>query len=204
MSEPTLPPAPPETAPRSAYDAGVSAGKNRWLLLAVGGVTVLAGLIALAMPFVASLTATLFVGWLLLGSGIAGLITAFRRHEGSDIAAAFALAVLSVIAGVLILLQPVVGILALTTLIIAYFFATGALRLYYGTRLWGAGGGWMIAGGAVSVALSVLLWFGLPFNAAWIPGVLLGVDLVIWGAMLIALAIRVGAQADRFEHDARA
>lgn len=175
-----------------AFRAGRSAAHNRWLLVIVGAVSALAGLFAIGMPFLASLTAAYVTGGVLIVAGLVGLFTAFRRNDGWHIAAAFALAVLSVVVGVLILAQPIAGILALTTLVIAYFGASGILRIYYGTRMWGDGGGWMLAVGVLSVAVAVLLWFGLPFNAAWVPGVLLGVDLIIWGAVLIGFAMQKG------------
>lgn len=179
------------------FDEGRAAIQNRWLLLVVGGVTLLAGLFAIFMPFVASLAATFTVGWVLIVSGVAGLLAAFRRHSRRDMAAAFVLALASLVAGVLMLVQPVVGLLALSTLIIAWFAASGALRLYFGFQTWGQGGGWMVAVGALSLALAILLFLGQPFSATWIPGVLLGVDLTLWGAVLLAAGIRAGrAPAD--------
>lgn len=174
------------------FVAGKSAAANRTLLFVMGAVSILAGVGLIAMPFIGSLTAALATGWILLVSGCLGMFSAFRRDDGWQVAAAFALAVLSVITGVLILLQPIAGILALTTLIIAYFAAGGILRIYYGIKSWGQGGGFVALMGAISLALAVLLWFGLPFTAVWVPGVLLGADLLIWGVILTALAIRVG------------
>ena len=49
-----------------------------------------------------------------------------------------------------------------------------------------------VALGSISVLLAVMLWFGLPFSATWVLGVLLGVDLAVWGALMIALAVRIG------------
>jgi len=175
-----------------AFRAGKAAAQNRWLLLILGAVTVLAGIAALAMPFFASIAAALLLGWVLITSGVVGLFAAFRRNEGWHIAAAFALALLAIVTGALVLVQPIAGILAITTLIIAYFAAAGVLRLYYGAKSFGDGGGWMVASGALSLLLAILLWFGLPFNAAWVPGVLLGLDLILWGALQIAFGMREG------------
>ena len=182
-----------ETDP--AFRAGKAAAQNRWLLLILGAVTVLAGVAALAMPFIASVAAALLLGWVLIVSGVVGLFAAFRRNEGWHIAAAFAFSLLAIVTGALILVQPIAGILAITTLIIAYFAAAGILRLYYGAKSFGDGGGWMVASGTLSLLLAILLWFGLPFNAAWVPGVLLGLDLIFWGALQIAFGIRAGHES---------
>lgn len=175
----------------AAYEAGRQATTHRWLLIALGVVSIVAGALAILMPLLGTITAAFVAGAALLVSGIAGLFTAYRRHEGWQMAAAFFLSLLAIAAGVLIFLQPVAGVLALTTLVIAWFAASGVLRLYYGAKNMGDGGGWMIAVGVLSLALAVLLWFGLPFSATWILGVLLGVDLLLWGSLMIAFAARI-------------
>ena len=180
-----------------AFRAGKAAAQNRWLLGLVGIVTVVAGVIALAMPFLASLTAALVAGWVLIASGAVGLVSAVRRDAGWSLAASFALALVSILAGVMTLVLPGAGMLALTTLLIAYFAASGVLRSYYGAGAMRRGGGWMVAAGLLSLGLAVLLFFGLPFSAVWVPGVMLGVDLVIFGALQIALAVRAGQEVPR-------
>lgn len=176
----------------AAYQAGRNTGTDRWILYVVGIVSILAGILAIALPFLATITAAVVAGAALIASGLVGLFTAFRRQEGWHLASTFALSLLSAAAGVLILLQPVAGIFALTTLVIAWFAASGILRIWYGARSLRDGGGWMVAFGLLAVAVAAMLWFGLPFSATWILGVLLGVDLLMWGAMLIALAIWAG------------
>ncbi|MFW5642156.1 MAG: HdeD family acid-resistance protein, partial [Roseicyclus sp.] len=106
------PEAPERQARAAAYDAGRSAGSNQWVLYAVGIVSILGGLLAIAMPFLGTITAALVAGAALIASGFMGLFTAFRRHEGWHVAAAFALALLSIAVGVMILLQPIAGIFA--------------------------------------------------------------------------------------------
>ncbi|WP_223423069.1 HdeD family acid-resistance protein [Tateyamaria pelophila] len=175
-----------------AFRAGRVAAENRWLLLLVGCVTIVAGIIALMMPFLASITAALIVGWVLIASGAVGLVTALRRKAGWPLAAAFALSLVSLVGGVLMIVQPITGILALTTVLIAYFAASGIVRIFYGARELRNGGAWMVAIGLLSFLLAVLLFFGLPLSAAWVPGIMLGVDLMVWGALQIALAFRAG------------
>ncbi|MFD0859608.1 HdeD family acid-resistance protein [Roseovarius aquimarinus] len=184
--------APDSAASQAAYLAGREGAHNKWLLLIIGIVTLIAGVLAIAMPFLASITAAFVAGWVLVASGAIGLIAAFRRRHGWHMVAAALSAALSVFIGLMILAQPVLGLITITALIIGFFAASGALRVYYGIRLmrYGSGGGWMIAGGALSLILAVMLISGLPFSAAWVPGVLLGIDLVTWGAILIALGSR--------------
>ena len=80
--------------------------------------------------------------------------------------------------------------MALSTLIIAYFLASGVVRIWYGIKhALMRGRGWLIASGALSVVLALLLWIGFPGAALWLPGVLLGVDLILYGTLMISLAV---------------
>jgi len=179
----------------AAYVAGQEAAHNKWLLLIIGIVTLIGGVLAIAMPLLASVTAALVAGWVLIASGAVGMIAAIRRRHGWHMVAAFLSAALSVVIGLMILAQPMIGLITITALIIAFFAASGVLRLYYGVRMLrqGDGGGWLVAGGALALVLAVMLISDLPFSAAWVPGVLLGIDLIIWGVILIAVGRR-GAQ----------
>ncbi|MGP1357690.1 HdeD family acid-resistance protein [Roseicyclus sp.] len=181
---------------RGAYEAGREVRGQRWLLFLVGGVSILAGALAIFLPFIATVTAAFVAGAALVISGVFGLFAAFRRSEGWEMASAFALSLLALAAGVLIFLEPVAGIFALTTLVIAWFGAIGLLRIWYGARALGEGGGWMIAMGVLAVAVALLLWFGLPFSATWVLGVLLGIDLLLWGSLLLAFALRLGRRPE--------
>ena len=174
---------------QAAYAAGQEAAHNKWLLLIIGIVTLIGGTLAIAMPLVASVTAAFFAAWILIASGVVGVVAAVRRRHGWHMLAAALSGALSILIGLLILAQPMIGLITITALIIAFFAASGALRLYYGARMLrqGDGGGWLIAGGLLAVVLAVMLLSGLPFSAAWVPGVLLGVDLVMWGIILIAV-----------------
>ena len=182
-------------APTLAPDAeamralGVEAGRNGWVLWVLGGAAIVAGVVALAMPLVASLAANTVVAAMLLASGAVGLVTSFRKRDGGAIAIAFALSALAVATGVLMLLAPLAGVTALSLLIVAYFLASGAARIWYGLRHGEMRGrGWLIAAGALSVVLALMLWVGLPGAALWLPGVLLAIDLIVYGVLMISLA----------------
>ena len=162
-----------------------------WVLWVIGGAALLAGVLALFMPLVATLAAATLTAAMLLLSGIVGLFAAFRREGGGAIAAGVALSLLSVVGGLLMLFVPLAGILAISTVIIAFLAVSGGLKLWYALREREEdmpGRGWMIASGALSLALAVVLWLQLPAAALWLPGLFLAVDLLMYGAMMLALA----------------
>ena len=172
-----------------------------WVLWVMGGAAVLAGVLALFMPLVATLAATTLAAAMLLLSGTVGLFAAFRREGGGAIAAGIAISVLSVIGGLLMLFMPLAGILAISTLILAYLAFSGGMKLWYALRAGGEampGRGWMIASGALSLLLAAVLWFQLPEAALWLPGLFLAVDLLMYGAMMLALAWHLSRQRRAF------
>lgn len=169
----------------------ISVGSNtRWPLFIIGGASIVAGIAAIVAPLLAGFAAAITLGICLVFCGAVGVVFAFRERDYWHMAGTFALSVLAVLAGGVMLLQPATGIVALGTLIIAWFGASGILRIYYGVRRWSeprVGAGWMLALGVASVIVALLLWFAMPYSLIWLPGVILGVDLMIWGSLLVAL-----------------
>lgn len=194
-------PGDPDTAAKAgAYAAGRFAVGNRWVLYLLAGVSLLTGVLAILLPLMGTLAAVVAVGVSLLVAGILGTLAAFRERGGWQMASALALALLSLVAGVLMLAQPLVGVFALTTLFIAWLLVGGGYRLWAGLAGKGRrGAGWMVASGVLALALAVLLWAGLPENAVWVPGLVFGLDLVFWGALLFVLA----AEVEPARHEAR-
>ena len=169
---------------------GVEAGRNGWVLWVLGIAAIVAGIIALAMPLVASLATNAVVAAMLLVSGAVGFFTSFKRRDGGAIAIGFALSALAVITGVVMLIAPIAGIVALSTVIVAFFLASGAMKVWYGVKSPEMRGrGWLIASGALSIVLALVLWLAFPASALWLPGVLLAIDLILYGALMISLAV---------------
>jgi len=170
------------------------------LFLAEGIILVILGLIAIVLPPLATLAATIVIGWLFVISGIAGLIMTFRARHAPGFWWALLSAVVALVAGVLLLWQPLVGVLSLTFVLIAFFVIDGVLSIFlaieHRRELVGRWG-WILLSGIVDLVIAAIIWAGLPGTAAWALGLLVGIDLVFGGTALImvALAARRGAAA---------
>ena len=172
---------------------------DHWgLFLAEGIILVILGLIAIVIPPLATLATTILIGWLFVISGIAGLIMTFRARHTPGFWWALLSAVIALIAGGLLLWQPLVGVLSLTFVLIAFFLIDGVLSIFlaieHRRELVGRWG-WILVSGIVDLVIAGIIWAGLPGTAAWALGLLVGIDLVFGGAALImvALAARRGA-----------
>jgi uncharacterized membrane protein HdeD (DUF308 family) len=173
---------------------------RRWLTI-TGILGLIAGIVAIAVPAIASVTIAVFVGWLLVFAGATMAARAFAlRAERGELAVRLAEALLTLVAGVCVLLFPLTGTLTLTFFLTAWFLASGAVLLYAAWQVRGRpGAGWLAFNGAVSLLLGILILADLPSSAGWAIGLLVGVNLVFWGirALLAASALKhaVGGSA---------
>ena len=180
--------------------AAVSATiRKHWVLFLVEGIllTVL-GMLAILLPAVASLAATLIFGWLLLLSGAMGLATTIRARHAPGFGWSLASALVGLVAGGLLLAQPVQGTLSLTAVLIAFLIAEGVVSIFYATehrKGFSAGWGWMLVSGLLDLVLAVILLAGLPGTAAWALGVLLGVNMIVGGAALLSMSLQARSPA---------
>jgi uncharacterized membrane protein HdeD (DUF308 family) len=150
---------------------------RRWLIVA-GSLALLVGVVSIAVPVIASVTTAIFVGWVLLASGIAAAIYAIsHRAPLRGLEALVALA-----AGFYLLVFPLHGTVTLTFVLAVWLFARGILTLTYAMEWRGVPGSWIYGlGGILSVILGFMIAASLPSSGTWAIGLLVGVDLIFWG-----------------------
>ncbi|HEY4369470.1 MAG TPA: HdeD family acid-resistance protein [Steroidobacteraceae bacterium] len=174
-------------------------GRHWGWLLALGIVELIGGAAAIAMPLIGTLVSTFAYGWLLIIAGILYGAHAFRTRGWNGVIWHAALALLYLVIGSLLLLNPLAGAAALTLMVAVLLFVTGALQIVLASRVRPRDGwGGFVFGGVLNVALGVLLMAGWPGTALWALGILLGVNLVFSGVMhtWLALACHSGHRDD--------
>src|SRR3979490_498873 len=101
------------TLPRdmSAVQTRMSAAvREHWKAFLIEGILlVVLGLAAMIVPPLASLAVTIFLGWMFLISGIAGLVLTFWARQMPGFWWSLLSAALALVAGVILLAQPVEG-----------------------------------------------------------------------------------------------
>lgn len=155
------------------------------------------GLLAILIPPVATLSATIVIGAVFFASGVAGLISTFSGHRAPGFWWSLISAVLGIVVGLMLLVQPIAGAVSLTLVLIAFFIAEGVFSIFFGVdhRRHVSTWGWMVASGVVDLVLAVILLAGLPGDAAWALGLLVGINLIFGGAALAAIALRLRTSA---------
>src|SRR3954464_15403142 len=109
-----------------------AAVREHWKAFLFEGILlVVLGLAAIVLPPLASLAVTIFLGWMFLISGIAGLALTFWARRMPGFWWSLVSALLAVVAGIALLAQPVQGTLTLTIVVGAYFLAEGVATMMY-------------------------------------------------------------------------
>jgi uncharacterized membrane protein HdeD (DUF308 family) len=171
------------------------------LFLAEGIVMMVLGLLAIAVPEVASLAITIFIGWLFFIGGIFRTVSLLQHRNMPGFGWSLATALLAIVLGLVLLLRPMAGVLTLTLALIAFFILEGvsAILLAIEHRRHLPSWGWVLFSGFVDLLLAFLIWDGWPSSAGWAIGLLVGINMVFLGLSLImtALAARTMAPDNR-------
>jgi uncharacterized membrane protein HdeD (DUF308 family) len=187
------------TLPQTPQDIGElqskmnAAVKAHWkAFLFEGIVLAILGVAAMIVPPLASLAVTIFLGWMFLIGGIAGLFATFWARQMPGFWWSLFSAALAVLAGGLLLTRPMQGILTLTIVVGAYFLAEGVVTIMYALehrRKLSERWSWLLVSGLLDILISFLIIAGLPGSAEWAIGLLVGINLVLGGVSLVAMAL---------------
>jgi uncharacterized membrane protein HdeD (DUF308 family) len=174
--------------------------RRHWGLFLFEGIAlVILGLLAVMAPALASVAATAFFGWILLISGVVGLITTLRGRRVPGFAWSLTSAIVGMVAGVLLIGWPVQGAFSLTGILIVFLWVEGAVTILYALEHRGASGRWrwMLTSGIVDVVLGLLLLAGLPGTALWALGLIVGINMLFGGWALILMALHARSLPQR-------
>lgn len=148
-------------------------------LAAFGALTILLVLLSVMRP-------ALLVGLLILAAAAVQLLQALRTTALWTRVWHGTLCGVYVIGALLLLIRPDVGGPGLWVLMSAFFLVDGAVRLTLGYRSASPRLAlWLISSGVASVAIALLIYFGLPSSGGWQLGLLLGVALFVAGGVLL-------------------
>lgn len=184
---------PLEMRTTSAAEVELSARlRARWRILLTQGIAMIAlGLLAIALPVVTTLATGLLIGALLFAGGAWRAVHVMRAAHAPGYGWSLALAALAMLLGAVMLIHPLPGVLSLTMLLAFLFVLEGigkvmlALDLREHAHAWG----WPLASGVTDLMLAALIVAGWPGTAAWVIGLLVGLNMAFFGVALTAVAL---------------
>ena len=157
-----------------------------------GILLVILGLAAMIVPPLASVAVTIFLAWMFLISGVAGLVATFWARQMPGFWWSLVSAALALVAGIVLLARPIQGTLTLTIVVGGYFLAEGVATIMYALehrREQAGRWSWMVGAGILDIVIAGIIIADLPGSALWAIGVLVGINLVFGGASLIGMAL---------------
>lgn len=172
--------------------------RNWGWLLALGILMIVLGVFAIGAPVVATIAVQFALGWILVIGGIAEGIHAFMAQGWRGFLLELLSAILYLVVGVLLLVNPVQGAIALTVVLAVFLIVEGIFKVIMAMRVRDHGGwGWLLASGILSLILGVLIWAEWPASGLWIIGLLVGIQLLFtgWSLVMLAFAARAHRQA---------
>ena len=187
----------PDTVTRSIHDY--------WTLFLFEGVALVSlGLLAIIIPSIASTAATLFIGWLFIVSGVIGLVTTFWARHIPGFWWSLVSALLGVLVGAVLIAHrskdlygglmgwPFETVGPLRMVLVLFFLIEGGASIMFAfehRRQLSGRWAWMLASGVLDIGLACIIIFDLPGTSAWTMGLLIGINMIVGGASLIAMGL---------------
>jgi len=167
--------------------------REHWKVFLIEGIIlVILGAAAIIIPPLATLSVTIFLGWLFLISGVVGLVTTFQARQAPGFWWSLLSAVNGILAGIALIGWPLSGAVSLTLVAIVFFAVEGFATIMYALehkRELSGRWGWMLVSGIVDLFLAAVIFAGLPGTAAWAIGLLVGINMMFGGVALIMMAL---------------
>jgi uncharacterized membrane protein HdeD (DUF308 family) len=101
------------------------------------------------------------------------------------------LGLLYIVAGAFALAQPLLAAAVLTLMLGWALIATGAVRIWLGTHLPAGSKSMVIVAGVATLLFGLVIVLGWPGNSFFVLGIILGLDLLFYGASMIAFGMRL-------------
>jgi uncharacterized membrane protein HdeD (DUF308 family) len=164
--------------------------------LALGIVLIVAGLAAIAFPFLSTIAAKIMLGWLFLIGGVVMILHAFNAPGWKGFIWELLIGILYLVAGAYLSFFPLTGLVTLAILLAALFIAEGVAEVIMAFQVRPhEGWGWLLLSGIAAFAVGVMIGMDLPGSATWALGLLVGINLIFsgWSYVFLALA---GRKAD--------
>ena len=159
-----------------------------------GLILVVLGLLAIFVPNFVGMSIGVLVGVFLLLSGLVRVTFAWAAAAWGSALLRFALGVLTMVAGGVMVAQPGTALRVIVIVAIVYFIVDGATSVLFALRLPPAAGGTsVILSGIVSLALGVMLWRDWPLPGEQMLGIYIGAKVLIDGIVMLLISRGVRA-----------
>jgi uncharacterized membrane protein HdeD (DUF308 family) len=163
--------------------------QNWGWFLAFGIGLVLLGIAAVIRSVKATVVSMSFLGWLLLIAAGIEIAQAILVGRWAGFFLHLLAAVLFGVSGALFVRRPVISAEVATLFMAMFFLMSGLFQLVGSLVIHLPGWGWHALNGIITLVLGVLVFAQWPVSGLWAIGLFIGIDLVFFGWVWIALAL---------------
>lgn len=167
------------------------AANKRWgINILTGLVFIVAGTAAILVPLASTWAVVVVAGASLIVSGVAQIVHAFSRNWGSLVVHCL-LGILYLVAGLSFWLMPLTAAVLLTVVLASVLIVQGIGEIWLAFAARNAKGwGWLVFAGVVTLAAGIWIVLRMPSFGLFLPGVLLGISLLVegWAFLLMRRA----------------
>jgi uncharacterized membrane protein HdeD (DUF308 family) len=166
---------------------GLSSAVNQTARYAGLGLVIL-GIAACVAPLMSGAAIAVAIGLVLLGAGALALVFGLRARESGKGNVPLVIGALSIICGLVLVVQPTAGLSVVRWILIPYMLISGASEM--AMALWldpDEARAETLAGAVVSILVGLVLWFDWPISGARAIGLLVGVKLVSSGLVVLRI-----------------
>jgi uncharacterized membrane protein HdeD (DUF308 family) len=169
---------------------GLKEVQKHWgWFLGVGIFLILLGMLAIGAAGYVTLVSMVFFGALLLTAGVIQAINAIKTRHGGGFLVNVLTALLYIVVGIMLILNPAVGAITLTLLLAVFYTVSGLFKIVAAVTHRYAQWGWLLFSGIVSLVLGLMIWAQWPVSGLWIIGLFIGIDMIILGWIWVTLAL---------------
>ncbi|HEY8279688.1 MAG TPA: DUF308 domain-containing protein [Bdellovibrionota bacterium] len=186
---------------REPTSTEISALSANWgWIMATGAICAFLGLLAFSTPVATTLGLTVLLASLLLVSGVVQFVQAIRLRHRHGTLLRFAQSLFSMVAGVLMFRYPGGGMVGIALVLSYYFLLNSASQWAMAVSMRPHRGWWWgIVGAVCSLIMGIYMIWTLPISALWVPGVVLGIELIAMGVSMIAFSLAI-REPERISH----
>jgi uncharacterized membrane protein HdeD (DUF308 family) len=167
----------------------LSSHRSGGLSIVIGVLLILAGLIAIFLPFIAGIAASIAVGWLLLFAGVIHLFFGWHTRSAGAVIWKILVGLAYLFAAFYLLAHPGRGLLTLTLILAFYLFFEGIFEgVIYAHLRRLPGAGWFLFDAIVTIVLGVMILMSWPFSSVWAIGTLIGISILFSGITRLSYA----------------
>jgi uncharacterized membrane protein HdeD (DUF308 family) len=158
----------------------------------MGILLIIFGVLAIGTPAVAGKAVVMVIGAVLLLAGFVQIVSGLRSEGWSNKLLPLILGVITSLCGLGLLGEPWIGMKFIALLLAIFFVMEGVWKII-ASFSYRPASGWLaiLVSGILTLVLGVLIWRQWPVSGLWAVGILVGVDLLMTGISMVALAATV-------------